>query len=347
MKFEKSVIDSHMHLYNWFSENGQSYIDALDELQEKTGAKGVTIASLTDCIYGGVEINIMAAIYKLHNPRAYAFADMFYPEFPVRLPFAEGLDPKTQYDELMAIGFDGFKLLCKPDVEKIKKLPIDNEVYESFFSSAERDGTFLLWHVSDPDMNWTESFDETIWNYSDGTYPSSEELFEQTFDVLDRHPKLNACFAHFFFMSDKPEKLVKAFEKYENLTVDVVPGLMFRDFEKRSDFYREFLTKYADRIIYGSDSEINENPQCEELMTAVYKGITTDEIVDIWGYKSKGICLPSEACDKILSGTFEKHCGEKPRPINTEALKAYIEKYMGYIKKEEHKKQIEAFLKTI
>lgn len=347
MEFERSVIDSHMHLYNWFSADGKSFIDAFDGLQKKTHAEGLTIASLTDCIYGGVEINIMAAIYKLHNPTAYALADLFYPEFPVNPDFAEGLDPKSQYDELMEIGFDGFKLLSKPDLEKVKALPVNHAAFNEFFSSAERDGTYILWHVADPKANWTREFPAGPWNYSDGTFPKRETLYSQTFDVLKKHPRLNTCMAHFFFMEDEPERLEALFAEYKGLTVDVVPGLMFREFEKRSDFYRDFLTRYADRIIYGSDAEVNHNPHCEELMTAVYKALTTDEIVDIWGFKSKGIALPQDACDKILSTTFKKRCGETPRPVNTKALKRYIEKYSGFIKNEEHKRQISAFSRSL
>lgn len=348
MRFDKQTIDSHMHIYKWFTEDGKTFINAIDELQAQTNIKGLGIASLVDGDYGGVDINIMAAIYKLHNPTAYAFGGLYFPRCPITLPFDDGLDPKSQYDELMRIGFDGIKLFTKPDVEKVKKFPICNEAFNDFFDSAERDNTYILWHVSDPKANWSPDFKgNDKWNYSDGSYPSNDEIFKQVFDVLERHPMLNACFAHFFFLSDEPQRLAGLLDKYKNIAVDVVPGTMFRDFEKKSEFYREFLTKYADRIIYGSDSGIGSNPKCEELMTAVYNGLTTDKVVDIWGYKSKGIALPDEACDKILSKTFEKHCGKAPRAVNKIALKTYIEKYFDYIKVDEHKKQIEEFAKTL
>lgn len=47
MEFERSVIDSHMHLYNWFSADGKSFIDAFDGLQKKTHAE--------TCQYKGFE----------------------------------------------------------------------------------------------------------------------------------------------------------------------------------------------------------------------------------------------------------------------------------------------------
>jgi predicted TIM-barrel fold metal-dependent hydrolase len=172
---------------------------------------------------------------------------------------------------------------------------------------------------------------EGPWGYSDGTFPTWQEHYTQVFRVLERHPKLNTTFAHFFFYEDKPKQLEEVFEKYENVGVDVVPGLMFREFEKRPEFYREFLSKYSDRILFGSDSEIPANSHSIELINAIYDGLTTDKEVNIWGYKSKGINLSDSVSEKILYKNFASRCSDTPKPINKSALKKYIEKYSDYI----------------
>ena len=343
MKFEKDVIDSHVHLYNWFSHDGRSFIELLDELQETTGIKGINIAALTDEKYGGVESNIMAAIYKLHNPTAYAYANLFYPSLPLNPPLPDGLDIVTQYKEFKEIGFDGMKILYKPDMQKRVQLPINDEFFDEFFTLAEKDGTHFIWHVADPEGNWEKDFPIEQWNYSDGTYLKFDEMYAHVFDVLERHPLLNVCFAHFFFLENYPERLEEIFAKYKNVCIDVVPGLMFRAFEKNPEFYREFLIKYSDRILFGSDSEAPYSPDNAKLMTAVYEGITTDKIIDLWGYKSKGINLPDEAAEKILYHNFRNKCHPKPQKINKEALENYIEKYNGFILKEENKRKILEF----
>mgnify|MGYP003302277706 CR=1 FL=1 len=35
MKFDRKVIDGHMHLYNWFSLNGQDFMSEIDDFREK------------------------------------------------------------------------------------------------------------------------------------------------------------------------------------------------------------------------------------------------------------------------------------------------------------------------
>jgi predicted TIM-barrel fold metal-dependent hydrolase len=203
--------------------------------------------------------------------------------------------------------------------------------------------------VADPEQNWLPGAIEGHWGYSDGTYPTWQEHYDQVFAVLNRHPKLNTTFAHFFFYEDKPTQLAEIFERYENVGVDVVPGLMFSIFMKKPEFYREFLTKYADRIIYGSDWAVlqDSNEFGEALMDSIYDSLTTEKESNIWGNIVKGIALPQVVTDKILYKNFKRKCHNEPKPINKKALKAYIEKYKDYIRDLESKEQILKFAETL
>jgi predicted TIM-barrel fold metal-dependent hydrolase len=347
MKLDKNVIDTHFHINAWYDKFGNNYIDLLNDIQKKTDLKGININALTHKKHGGVKINIMAAIYKLYNPSVYAHADIFFPATPVPTPLDAKLLPEIQYDDFMEIGFDGIKILYKPDVQKIIDLPINSITFDKFFKKCEKDKTHVIWHVADPKIHWTADFPNKEWNYSDGTFPSFDELFNHTFDVLNKYPSLNVCFAHFMFMEETPEKLEEIFKRYENVAVDVVPGLMFREFEKRPEFYREFLSKYSDRILFGSDSEIPANSHSIELINAIYDGLTTDKEVNIWGYKSKGINLSDSVSEKILYKNFASRCSDTPKPINKSALKKYIEKYSDYIEESPEKAEILKFAKSL
>ncbi len=134
------------------------------------------------------------------------------------------------------------------------------------------------------------------------------------------------------FLEDQPEKLEEIFKKYKNVSVDVVPGLMFRRFEERPEFYKDFLTKYADRILFGSDLEIPANVGCANLISSIFEGLTTENTINIWGYKSKGLNLPDEVTSKILYENFKDKCHPSPNSIDKIALKQYIEKYSPYFK---------------
>ena len=340
MKFEKTTIDSHIHLYNWFHVDGDDYFQKCDELQQALGLKGMCINCMTDPIYGGVENNIMAALYKLHNPTAYAHGAIAYSSYPISLPFPEGMDPLTQYRELMEIGFDGIKFLYKPDVQKLEQLPLDHAVYAPLFAQMEKDGTHITWHVADPAEFWSTECNRR-WNYADGTYPLYEDMMDQTYNILEKHPQLTATFAHFMFLSQQPELLEKLFAKYPNMAIDVTPGVeMYLSFNERYDFYRAFFERYADRILFGSDAGIPKYNTNIELVKAVYLAMTGDEEVEIWKYPARGLQLSDKSCRLILHDNFVRRSGSQPKPVDREALVRYVRKYLHLIRNEEKKEQI-------
>lgn len=347
MKFEKRTIDGHTHLYEWYDKNGNDFFSMYDNLQKNTGAKAMAISSITTRPYAGVDINMMAAIYKLHNPSAYAQAGIVYPSFPAKTPFPEGMESSAQYKELMELGFDGIKILFKPDVQKYIGLPMNDSYYNGFFAAAQKDNTPILWHIADPQYYWDKDYTGQ-WSYADGTYISYDETYKQVFDILDRYPKLNVIFAHFMFLSDRLDRLEEIFKKYENVKVDMTPGTeMYVNFNKDMKRSREFLEKYAGRLVFGTDAELPGNENTQNLMESVYEEITTDNEVTIWGPKVRGLKLSDSACDKILYSNFVREYGEKPKKISKDALKRYIEKYGHLIRNETNKKMILEYAKTL
>lgn len=348
MKLTKNTIDSHMHLYNWYSPDGTDYFTVLDNVQEATNMKGLCIAALTDKLYGGVDINIMSAFYKLHNPDAYAYANIFFPEYPVCPPLPEGLDSLTQYNEFMDIGFDGIKILYKPDIQKEIKLLINDSYYEPFFAQAEKDKTNILWHVADPEYCWFEDYSGP-WAYSKEDVPTFKNMLTESFDVLQKHPELNVTFAHFLFLSEYPEKLEYIFNKYKNVRIDITPHPgMYKVFLERYDFYRDFFEKHSDRIIFGTDSSVPNSKYCAAQIASIYDAVTTADDILIGGRQNtKGLNLSDDTCDKILYKNFLSACSERPKPINKKALKKYVEKYLPYITDENNKTPILEYLKTL
>ena len=337
MKFEKNTIDAHLHIQSWFDKQGRGFIELYDEFQKNLGLKALCLNALGDNIHGGVHDIIMAALYKLHNPTAYANGGLVYPEYPLKKPMPSEMDPLTQYNELMEIGFDGIKILYKPDVTKALSLPINDELYEPMFQKAEKDGTQFLWHLADPEIFWNK----TDGCYGDGTYYSFKKHFELAFDVIKKHPNLSVTFAHFLFLSEHPEKLEEIFEQYPKVTIDVTPGTeMYDVFTEKGNFYKEFFEKYKTRILYGTDGGVTKISSSEKLAEAVYTALTTDQNSVIWGHNVKGLALPDSVCKYLLYGNFVKLYGETPKPINKPALKQYIEKYSHLIINEEEKIQI-------
>ncbi len=339
----KNPIDGHIHMHRWQDkENSIDFIHGLEEYRSTCGLKYITLAPLPS---GGaipvprdVSNNIICAFYKLFNENTFSYGGYIYPSYPARSENMDGMDLVTQHKELMEIGFDGIKMLeGKPNLYKFVGKPLDSNFYESAFAEMEKEGTYILMHARDPECFWTEPTEERIakkWYYGDGTYPTFEGLYNQVEGVLKKHPKLNLCLAHFFFSSSSPEKLEELFEKYENLTIDITPGgEMYIDFDKRPEYFRNFFIKYADRIIFGTDMDFPVHLEAGKwLCDREYRFLATDEALKSFDdHTLCGIKIPNDALQKIFSDNLLNKFNHKPKPINKEALKRYIQKYRHLI----------------
>ena len=334
------MIDSHWHIYVPECEDGTDFRIALDALQKQQKLEAMNLCCIPCYNDLGPAQNILAAIYKLHNPTAYAYAGLVYPQKPWQKPMPEGLDPLSQYEELMAIGFDGMKMLeTKPTEQKAYGMFIDDPYFDSFFAAAEKDGTHMVWHVADPETFWDidripQRFLDRGWFYGDGTYMSYDRVYGQVYNVLEKYPRLRVTFAHFFFLSEHPQQLEALFAKYAGATVDLTPGSeMYEAFRNNRAYYRDFFIKYQDRILFGTDTSHSggDMTRFTDRSQAVKDFLTTDREMTVITVPTKGLALPKPVTDKILKENFRRFAGKKPKPVDRAALRAYVEKYKHLI----------------
>ena len=329
--FSVPAIDSHVHMETWPD------LAYMRGYRTRFGFDAVSIAC-TNPRAKDPTANLLAAVLKLENPHFYAHAGLVYPEMPVQTPVVPAYDFAAQAREFAAIGFDGIKMLeTKPTFQKQTRLPADDAAYEPFFALLEKNGTHITWHSCDPEEFWDRdrapafAF-ENGWFYGDGTYVTNDALYRQVYAVLDRHPKLCASFAHFFFLSDFPDRAAALLDKYENVTLDITPGReMYGNFTKHYDAYREFFRKYAGRILFGSDmtrSEFQGPPT--ELLGAVYRFLTTEDRFTYWDLDIRGVGLGKEDAEQIMRTNFLRYC-PAPRPIDRVALRAYMERTVAFV----------------
>jgi predicted TIM-barrel fold metal-dependent hydrolase len=339
----KNPIDAHIHMHKWKNEEtGELFLHGFEEYRKECGLKYITLAPLPSGnpfpVARDVSNNIICAFYKLLNKDTFSYGGYIYPSYPAKIEEMQGMDLATQYKELMEIGFDGIKMLeGKPNLYKRVGQPLDSNFFDPVFEKIERDGTFLLMHAVDPHVFWENPNEDWIkkgWFYGDGTYPTNDEIYRQIDSVLEKHPSLNLCLAHFFFCGDRPEKLEAMFEKYKNLSVDITAGgEMYVSFSKRPEYFREFFIKYADRIYFGTDMDFPANLEAGTwLCDRVYRFIATDdEIMSFEDTLIQGINIPSECAQKIFSDNILRQFNYAPKPINKASLKRYIEKYKHLI----------------
>lgn len=336
----RKVIDSHWHLYVTADEKGRDFCAVMDETMEKAGLSGINICSIPIYHDLGPAQNILPLIYKLHQPAAFAYGGMVYPEKPFRQPLPSGMDFLSQYEELMEMGFDGIKMLeTKPFEQKQYQVYIDDPCYEGLFAACEKNQTPMIWHAADPATFWDleripKRFLDRGWYYGDGAYMAYDEIYARVLRVLERHPRLKAVFAHFFFLSENPGRLEEIFGKYPGVMVDITPGAeMYADFREKHAFFREFFIRHADRILLGTDTSVagGDMERFIQRYEAVRDFVAGEKEVEIIVEKCPGLHLPEEACEKILHGNFERITGETPRRVDIPALKKYAKKYRRLI----------------
>lgn len=349
----KNPIDGHIHMHKWFDERtGEDFLRAFEEYRKVCGLKYIALAPLPSGnpfpVPRDVSNNIICAFYKLLNEDTFSYGGYIYPCYPTKEEDMNGMDFVTQHKELMEIGFDGIKMLeGKPNLYKRVDNPLDSDFFESAFDEMEKNGTYVLMHARDPECFWTEQTPERVakkWFYGNGEYPTFEEIFTQVENVLKKHPNLNLCLAHFFFSSKNPEKLEKLLDTYPNLSLDITPGgEMYIDFDKRPEYFKAFFEKYSDRIIFGTDMDFPVYLEAGVwLCDREYRFLATNEALKSFDdHTLAGIAIKDESLQRIFSDNLLKKFGGKPKEINKEALKRYIDKYRHLIIDKELEKYID------
>lgn len=124
--------------------------------------------------------------------------------------------------------------------------------------------------------------------------PSYEELIERRDRLLVRHPRTTFVAAHLSNMGNDLATLAKALDRFPNLYLD----LAARDYEigRQPRQSRAFLTRYQDRILFGTDSRATP-----EMFRHYWRLLETadDYLPGPAGWRLYGLELPSGVLKKL------------------------------------------------
>lgn len=274
--------------------------------------------------------NPAALFYKSHFPsQVYISAALEY------APALADLDqaPAILADQVRSFrsrGFDGLKLIeGKPQVRKLLPYPMDGWLYEPMWAVLEEQELPVVFHVADPDNfwdpqscpDWARQFG---WDYSDGTYPSKEDFYNEVDALLTRHPHLKIIFAHFYFLSADLTRAVDFLEAHPKVCFDLAPHFaMYRDFSQVPTAARDFFLRYQDRLIYGCDIDTLVLERREDGFTfmlsipwLIRSFLEREGEFSLPGgeiYHALG--LPDYVLHKIYHNNFERLYGGKPTSL--------------------------------
>jgi predicted TIM-barrel fold metal-dependent hydrolase len=220
-----------------------------------------------------------------------------------------GLNHAPEYfEKKKSEGFIGYKFWFGPYYRVLKNgeigiKDIDDPRLDSVFSNAEKSGvTMLSLHIADPNGPYGNRLDciqdpVFFWRQI--------RSFE---NVLIKHPKLKVIAAHCLWLicqDAQIDYLRYMLNQYPNLYIDLAATFQYFYLDNTENL-RDFMIKYSDRILYGTDSGGIKSDEVENIAlrySKTFRILETDDLVNgaFWGKDRaiKGLNLPKEVLENI------------------------------------------------
>src|SRR6202050_268501 len=175
----------------------------------------------------------------------------------------------------------------------------DDPVLEPIYRAIADDNKTLIAHVAEPSSCWqppnpdSPDYDYYKENpqwymYLHPDHPRKEVILAARDHLLAENPKLRVVGAHLGSMETDVDELAKRFDRYPNFAVDTaarVPYLMLQPRDK----VRNFLIKYQDRVLYGTDLGMIPNAdvakelrEWQDTYARDWKFLATDQMLQLW-----------------------------------------------------------------
>ncbi len=329
----KPFADSHIHMTDVDNQIGRAFLDLLASIP-------ITDATLLSLPYRGDNYNIRLLYWKKN------YSGIKLRVFGALHDFGifSSEDPLEQTKKLIAMGCDGMKYMeMDPLIHKELGYGLNHPKYDAMFSYLEENDLPVCFHVADPEEFWekremTEAEIARGWYYGDGTFPSKEQLYQETFEVLEKHPKLRVSLAHFFFLSNFPKEAVRVFETYPNVMLDLTPGSeMCLGFSKNIEVWHDIFEKYSSRILFGTDSNSMKGEANIHLHRHVCSMLSHDHSEfnrpAFTPIPIRGLALSEETIEKICYTNYLRFVGETPREVRWDAVMDEAVRMIGILRK--------------
>lgn len=192
-------------------------------------------------------------------------------------------------------------------------LMADNPVFAPIYQDIAAHGKTLVAHLADPDSSWqplnpaSPDYEYYRDHPSEHLYgkqgaPSKEEILRARDHVLEQNPKLRIVGAHLGSMESDLDDLGRHLDRYPNFAVDIAARMPYFEMQPREKMIA-FITKYQDRLIYGTDVDYYGKTSSLGWIEGVYANdwryFATDDTIEYKGKPVKGLNLPPEVLRKI------------------------------------------------
>jgi hypothetical protein len=200
---------------------------------------------------------------------------------------------------------------------------IDNPKFDKVIDYIIQQDKTVLGHLGEPRNCWLPLDQMTV--NSDKEYfkahpeyhmylhpecPSYEDQINARDRFLERHPNLRFVGAHLGSLEWSIDELAKRLDKFPNMAVDMAERICHLQYQSKidRDKVRNFMIKYQDRLIYGTDFSFDSTMNAakskihwHETWLADWKYLVTNEKMTVPQFDGEftGLKLPKKVVDKI------------------------------------------------
>lgn len=193
----------------------------------------------------------------------------------------------------------------------------DDPAFQPIYEMLQREGRTLIAHLAEPNGAWMPIDDKNPergfygshpeWHmYGHPDAPAKEDILKARDRVVAKYPKLRVVGCHLGSNEDDLSALSVRLDRYPNFCVDLaarVRYLVAGDREKS----RAFVTRYQDRLTYGTDFTLSAQGDDEKAWTSLASQHDRD-----WQYfasaekmtynrkDAQGLGLPTEVLRKVF-----------------------------------------------
>lgn len=193
----------------------------------------------------------------------------------------------------------------------------DNPALSPVFDAIQKSGKTLIAHIAEPDGAWMPVDKNNPefgyyshhpeWNmYSRPEMPRKDAILDARDRLLARHPKLRVVGCHLGSDEEHWDRLAKRLDTYPNFAVDVAARVRYF-VRGNHDQAREFLVKYQDRVLYGTDFVLGPEQSAASAIEDIerphdfdWKFFATSDSLAFRNSQTQGLGLPEKVARKIF-----------------------------------------------
>jgi predicted TIM-barrel fold metal-dependent hydrolase len=207
---------------------------------------------------------------------------------------------------------------------------IDDPRFDPILDFIEKKGITLIAHLGEPKNAWlpldsmTVAGDKSYFTehpeyhmYKHPEDPSYMDEVNARDNMLKKHPHLTVVGAHLGSLEWNIDELAKRLDQFPNFAVDMAARTVHLEYQtvKNREKVRNFIIKYQDRLVYGTDHGIDAKSNPEGLKKSLHESrmhdweyLTTADEMSSEDFPGKytGLQLPKEVVNKIYHDNAKK-----------------------------------------